>query len=660
VSRDLCIAILPFALPGARQRAEAGDMARGIATIIESRLRLVREAKVFVQHLLFAPEGDPSKKGFLVRTAMWSVDEALEIPRPDGVEPTHLLHGSMTWDDEIRLTVELIDTRAAFACWREEIVAPPASFVVAFHDLLGRIAEATGAALTPQARQAIERRPTSNFDAFLHYATGVSATIALQLPLARPAAGRPPFHHFLQAMRADPMFSEPLMAINLLARGWFQDPARDPAIAVWALRESCNLAPGFIPLRGTLGRRLFHEGQFEEARVLLEDYVRLHPETEDDTASAVVCLAAIYRIENGPEQATVFLRQASRRFPANPDIQEALGVALLESGEPEEAEQCWRRVLDEHPRRPVALTSLGGALLARGDRARARILLERAVEVPEAGESTWTRLIDFLVDEGDIAAADQHATQWAEHRPEEWRPWLKLALVRQLAGDGAAAAYALAKCDSLKGARDSEGDTDPVRFQIPHADDWKSYVSAVATVGTPERRDPASHPPHVRTLAALAQRHRPFAFLWSALAEKYVQAGYVEQAIAAQQQACRLIPRSAAAHNTLGCLLVEAGRRPDSVLRFREAVRIAPGNRDYRVNLSSALLEESRLLEAEKHIDWLKRNAPSCAALPDLGRRLRDRRDAEQRAAAAPDDDPTPRGGILRRLFGLLRRDPDA
>lgn len=632
-------------------------MARGLAAVVESRLRMIRDARIFVQHLIFAPESDPSKKGFLIRDAMWSVDEALDIPRPDGMEPTHLLHGSLVWENEIRLTVELIDARAAFACWREEIAAAPESFVGALHELLGRIAEAAGAPMTPQLRQAIERKPTPSFDAFLHYMSGVSATISMQLPVVEKPGRRSPFHHFLQAMRTDPLFSEPLIALNLLSRGWLQDPSRDAAIAVWALREACNLAPGFAALRGTLGRRLFLDGQHDEARALLEEYVRIHPETEDDTASAVVCLAAIYRTQNGPEPSLVFLRGAARRFPANPDILEALGAALLEAGKPGEAEGCWRRVLEDHPRRPIALVSLGSLLLARGDRPRARILMERAVELPDASEQAWLRLIDFLVDDGDIEAADQHATQWAECRPDEWRAWLRLASVRHLRGEVAAAAYALDKCDSLKARRDIEGETDQLRLQVRHPEDWKQYVASISASGA--AAPGSGYPPHLMALAGLVQRHREFAFLWSALAEKHAQARQIDQAIGAQQQACRLLPLSAAAHNTLGCLLVDAGRRGDALLRFREAVRLAPGNRDYRGNLASALVEEDRLVEAERHIDWMKRNAPSFAGLPGIVHRLHERRRAEavREDASVPVPVVAPEGGgILRRLFGLLRR----
>ncbi len=651
-----CIAILPLAVPDVRQRAETGDLARGLAATLESRLRLVRDSTVFVQHLILAPRDEPGKKGFLVRTSMWSLDEALGLPRPDGVTPTHLLHGSVTWDDEIRVTLELIDAAAAFVCFREEIVATPADFVARFHELIGRVSEASGAPLNPQLRQAMERKPTSSFDAFLHYMTGVSRMIAIQVPVPSTEPGRAPFQDFLQAMRTDPMFTEPLLALNFLARAWLQDGSKDAAIAVWALREACNLTPGFTPLKGTLGRRLFQEGHLDEARVLLEEYIRLHPETEGETAAAIVSLASIYRTLNTPEAALGFLRSAAKRFPANADILERLGVALLEAGDEIGAEDCWRRVLEEEPRRPLSLSSLGGLLAGRGDGERARILLERAVESPEAGESAWRRLIDFLVGSGDLETADDHATRWAESHPEDWRAWLTLALVRQQRGDGDAARFALDKSESLKGRKDLESEVARARLRILAPEDHTAYEAAMGAAPPATLDAGDSHPEHLRVLGALAQRHRTAPFLWSSLAEKYREAGLLDSAIAAQTQATRLVPRSAETQNALGVLLMAGGNGPKAILRFREATRLAPGSLEHRLNLVSALVAADRLVEAERHMDWLRANSPESPEVAELGRKLRQR--GRERAMEALDGDTTEgtQGGVLRRLARRLRK----
>lgn len=653
MSGDLCIAILPLAMPGVSERAETGDLARGLAATLESRLRLVRSATVYVQHLIFAPEGETGKKGFLVRTSMWSLDEALGLPNPDGVTPTHLLHGSVTWEDEIRLTLELIDTSAAFVCFREEITVAPAEFIVRFHELIGHIAEASGAPLTPQLRQAIERKPTTSFDAFLQYMTGVSRTIALQVPVPAKEARRTPFHYFLEAMRTDPMYTEPLLALNLLARRWLQDSSMDGAMAVWALREACNLTPGFTPLKGTLGRRLFQEGHFDEARVLLEEYIRLHPETEEETAAAIVCLAAIYRTLNSPDAALSFLQSASRRFPSNADILECYGVSLLEAGDEEEAEACWRQVLEDEPRRPISLSNLGALLLGRGDSDRARILLERAVESPEATEFEWRRLIEFLLSADDIDAADEHATHWAETKPDSWRAWLKLAIVRHQRGDDSAARYALDKADNLKGRKDLDSEVARARLRIISPDDYRAYEEALATTPPQPIDAEDSHPEHLRVLGSLAQRYRTAPFLWSALSEKYREAGLLDSAIAAQTQATRLVPRSADAQNALGVLLLSDGQTQKAILRFREATRLAPGSAEYRLNLVSGLVGADRLLEAERHIDWLRTNSPEAPELVELTSKVRER--ARERALEDFTDETTG-GGALRRLLRRLGR----
>ena len=68
--------------------------------------------------------------------------------------------------------------------------------------------------------------------------------------------------------------------------------------------------------------------------------------------------------------------------------------------------------------------------------------------------------------------------------------------------------------------------------------------------------------------------------------------GKIQQAIAAFEDALRIRPDLAEAHNNLGVVLSQIpGRQADAVAHFREAVRLRPDYDDARYNLEVALKE---------------------------------------------------------------------
>ena len=69
-------------------------------------------------------------------------------------------------------------------------------------------------------------------------------------------------------------------------------------------------------------------------------------------------------------------------------------------------------------------------------------------------------------------------------------------------------------------------------------------------------------------------------------------AGKIQQAIAAFEDALRIRPDLAEAHNNLGVVLSQIpGRQSDAIAHFREAVRLRPDYDDARYNLEVALKE---------------------------------------------------------------------
>ncbi|MBI5154625.1 tetratricopeptide repeat protein, partial [Candidatus Poribacteria bacterium] len=378
-----CIAVMPFALAEDDPRPLVADLCRGFACLIDGRLRMIPGTQVFVQHLLYTPKSRPDKRGFLVRRSLWPLEEVLNLPRPDGMEPTHVVQGTLKLRDRIEVVLEVIDVRAAYVCCHHRIEAGPNDFLDQFFPILGVVARAIGVELDKPTLETITRRSTSSFRALLAYLQGLAYLTAHQLPVATHHPERS-FQPFLDALEADAGFMESCLAIDLMAQEYFRDNSkpREPALA--ALREACDRAPNYTPLRGTLGQYLFEAGRYDEARTCLEDYIR-HGTLADPAQlpSALVRLAAIYHTDGDLGRALNLLQDAVERFPGNPDILESMGVCHADAGQNREAERCWRRVLEDHPSRSTSLTNLGLVLWQRGELSKAEVLLTRAVEGPD-------------------------------------------------------------------------------------------------------------------------------------------------------------------------------------------------------------------------------------------------------------------------------------
>ncbi len=628
-----CIAILPFVLPDWQQEADVPHLARGLARLIETRLRMIPESQVFVQHLLFAPDGDTGDKRFLVRTSMWSIDEALDLPTPEGVHPTHLLHGRLAWDDEIDLTIELIDVKAAFTCFRHQLRVPPSRFLGAFFPLLGKMAQATGQEISDVQRRAIEYPATTSFTAFHQYLLGLSQMVAHQLPLGEEVTCDEAFDYFLEALDRDPTFEDACLALDGLARKVLKRRKGNVVKAEYALREACHRAPHLASLRGTLGKYLFDCGHYQEARGYLEEFVMSGTGEDATVASAVVRLAAIYQVAESPDKLMAFLRESARRFPDHPDIQESLGICLTEAGVEKEAEECWRRVLEHHPYRSTSLSNLGQIHWSRGEHDKATVLLRRSIESLSPSPVAYQRFLDFLEERGRDLEADEVATQWVETGSDNQHAWMRLAHIRRRRGDLDAAQYCLAQLEKLPPSPEDEEELAILRFSILHPKDYVTYQRATSL--WLQRAKLPVFPREVQTnledrglreLHDLAQRHPSVTFIWNALSERLVQLERYPSALAAQRQLVKLLPYSAAAHNTLGFLMVKLHQRNQAIDSFRRAVELAPRVLDYRTNLASALLEEDRLEEAQQQVEAARSVNPSDTLVRGLADEIQQRR----------------------------------
>jgi tetratricopeptide (TPR) repeat protein len=140
--------------------------------------------------------------------------------------------------------------------------------------------------------------------------------------------------------------------------------------------------------------------------------------------------------------------------------------------------------------------------------------------------------------------------------------------------------------------------------------------------------------------------------------------GRADEAKHALQQALRLDPDNAEAHNTLGNALLRSGERNASVESYRRALAIRPQYAEARNNLGSALRALGRLDEGETELRRAIELHPGYAsALANLGLVLQEQArygealEACDKAISADPAHPAARGNraMLLLLLGRLR-----
>jgi Flp pilus assembly protein TadD len=661
ITSPTCVAILPFAVANARSGEVAPvEFARGMASYLEGRLRMLPGAEVFIHHILYASNDEDENKDFLLREDMWSLDEALELPHPKHLQPTHVLQGKVWWGEDIAIEFEVYDANAAFTVFQEHLEVTREAFPHVFPQVLERLVRSLGYQRVPKE---VVTCPTRSFPAFFAFLRGVSRVVACQLPVRRPEVRRV-YVAFLEALDEDGDFIEAAAALDIVVREHLRQRPDAGDHALLALREAIKRVRRFPALRCTLGKALFDRGAYAESREHLESYLSVMKDGERISPAAVLCLAAIYHQDHQPLRAFQLLRDAAIRCPDDPDIQESLGVCHAESGNLREAEACWRRALDCEPTRSTSLSNLGLVYWHRGEMQKAEILLERSVDTPDTNPYAYARFLDYLHERGNTERADEVATNWVETSPENWRAWVRLAKIRRARGRTREAEYCLEQAEQLASPAEIENEIAVARFAIRFPDDYRIYQEALnPTPDYPVSPLLPSSPPEpeqdrdrlhdsIAILRQLALRRPEFPFLWGTLADRLIALEEFDAAVQAQEALVRAAPSSAVARNTLGFLLMRCGLREDAILSFRRAVALAPDAVKYRTNLAAALLEEGDVEGALEHLEAADALAPKDAItqslLEEAWQAMRERSDRAGSLHAGKR--------LFRRIVALLKR----
>jgi len=581
------ILIFPFASASSESGAMQPAICRGLAAFLDEKLGAIEGIETVQQHLLITPDNDESRYGWLVLGQKWSLEQVLELPIPDSLGATHILHGEVRWSSgNWALELHLVDLELRETVVERFVAAPPAKFLPALlASLSGICTEALQA--PPLSVTSALAEPTDSSEAFESYLIGLAYQSARRLNMPGVSASSC-LTSFLAAIDADPDFVDASVRLNSIAMVSLFDEHTEQLECVDVLRRAIELAPTFHGFRATLGMWHALNGDDETGQSLLEAFVAAESAPRP-LSHGLAILGTIYRRQGRGSDARAALERAVENDGENLTAWEELAACHAESGHSDKAEVCLRRALDIDPERSLSLLNLGSIYWGRGDFERALVLFERGVAAPGAPPDARSRLALASLRTGNHERANEVATEWAESEPEDPEPWLLLARIRREMGDPGGMKFCLAKVramattDSLQAALQLE------ELGAVAPQDHALFISLVrpGAEGTGSPQDEATPPTALRieVLRSLAARHSESLPIWMALVEQIISLEQWEEAASAQGRVVALLIKSHVQWNILGVLRARAGLTKEAILAFESATRLAPGVPSYHTNL---------------------------------------------------------------------------
>lgn len=462
----------------------------------------------------------------------------------------------------------------------------------------------------------------------------------------------------------DPVLRRDAQRLAAQVRGRRLVLAGDIETALAEYRQALALAPEDVELLGESARLAMLLGRFDEAEAPLTRASTVAPEN----AGIRLQLAEMHRLRGEPGRAVQQLAQVIARSPGTTEAVRARsllgfdrGVALIEAGEPDEAQIIFERLLDLVPddvetrfqlgrtrflqRRLADAEDLLTALIAAHPaHQEAHLLLGRLYEVLDRRDDAihaYERTLD--IDTGSQAGREALpllATLYSRRFQamiDEGRPGDAVALLERLiasAPENAAARMNLARL-YLQSDRDDLALRELRAVIAMHPDDaaahrlvgmihagrgrhreaTHAYADAIAADDDPERAQATAIELILSVAHLMIEENRPFA------AVRHLQ-DLTDPAAGPGRDDER-------AHSMLGAIYRQQGRLDEAARAFAEAVRIAPDN--VRIRFSLAEIHERRNYEdlaLIQHREIVRRGAPGDRFVEESRRRaerLRDR-----------------------------------
>jgi len=232
--------------------------------------------------------------------------------------------------------------------------------------------------------------------------------------------------HLQTAIDRDPFFEDSwvIMASLYKSQGRF-----DEAIKMYT--EGLKKTPDSATLHGGLGMLLANMERPEEARVHLEEAIRLSNEFQTNyhlTLGAL--LAEAGRQEEAEEQYNLVLENA----PDNPGAKNNQALTLLQKGQINEAEKVLKQLVEEFPYHVDALNNLSAIALMKQQWKTAAEWAGRAIEADEKNIDGWNNLGYAQMMMKSYDEAEQSLMKALEINPGHWQAELNMGTLLMQTG----------------------------------------------------------------------------------------------------------------------------------------------------------------------------------------------------------------------------------
>ncbi|HQL78767.1 MAG TPA: tetratricopeptide repeat protein [Verrucomicrobiota bacterium] len=305
------------------------------------------------------------------------------------------------------------------------------------------------------------------------------------------------------------------------------------------------------------------------------------------SAAIIFCLTLTrQQLRHWQDSETLF-RQVVAATRDNYVAHKALGDALGEKGQMDEAIRQYQQALRLRPDDPGVLNNLGLVLFKQGQPDEAIRQYEQSLRLQPDNAHAHNNL--------GVVLASQGQTNEARRRFEQ---------AVRLQADYAEARRNLGKILA------DQGQTDEAIHQFEAAiglrpDDAETHGDLGIALGRKGRTDDAIR--HYREAIRLKSGNAAAHYnLGNALYEK----GQTDEAIRQFQEAVRLKPDDAQAHCNLGIALVRKGRTDEAIRQYQDAIRLDPDLFQPHLGLGLILPQLGRLKDAAFHLEEFLRTCP--------------------------------------------------
>jgi adenylate cyclase len=339
----------------------------------------------------------------------------------------HILEGSVRKvGNRVRITAQLIDGAAGHHVWAERYDRDLNDIFALQDEISQTIVGALKLRLLPEEKQAIERRGTSNPDAYNLYLMARQRLVTGNHGDMRAAEAI--LSLCRRATEIDPDYAR-AWALMALAETSLRFVHGRPEDGLAAADRALSLDPSLAEAHAVRARHLFRQGRLAESSVVIETALRLEPESYEVNASAallrlrqgrmedaigyyekaatlmetafgdpgmlIACYASVGDTESARRAARTTLARAEKALAQDPSNGSALsfGVgALAALGEVDKAMEWVRRALLIDPDNLNMRYNLGCALVVLGEADAALDLLGPYLATATVGDLDHIRV----------------------------------------------------------------------------------------------------------------------------------------------------------------------------------------------------------------------------------------------------------------------------